>query len=48
MGEGGVKNPEKIADVVYGWSLYVKFMKKMVDSSQLILSLFVHLVVGTT
>ena len=21
MGEGGVKNPEKIADVVYGWSL---------------------------
>ena len=21
MGEGGVKNPEKFADVVYGWSL---------------------------
>ena len=21
MGEGSVKNPEKIADVVYGWSL---------------------------
>ena len=27
MGEGSVKNPEKIADVVYGWSLIYTYRK---------------------